>query len=49
MGGSLYDPRIADVAAKDHEGFAFEPARRVEDASASCAGTRGPSVLRGTR
>ena len=30
--GSLYYHRISEVAAKDYEGFVFEPARRVEDA-----------------
>ena len=28
--GSLYYQRLADVAAKDYEGFAFEPAHRAE-------------------
>src|SRR5262245_56635155 len=32
LGGSLYYHRISEVAAKDYEGFVFEPARRVEDA-----------------
>ena len=35
LGGSLYYHRISEVAAKDYEGFVFEPARRVEDAEAS--------------
>jgi cyclohexanone monooxygenase len=34
LGGSLYYQRIADVAAKDYEGFAFEPAHRADDAQA---------------
>ena len=29
LGGSLYYHRIAEVAAKDYEGFVFEPARRA--------------------
>jgi cyclohexanone monooxygenase len=33
--GSLYYHRLSEVAAKDYEGFLFEPARRVEDAEAS--------------
>ena len=28
--GSFYYHRISEVAAKDYEGFVFEPARRVE-------------------
>ncbi len=32
LGGSLYYQRIADVAAKDYEGFAFEQAHRADDA-----------------
>jgi cyclohexanone monooxygenase len=35
LGGSLYYQRIADVAAKDYEGFVLEPAQREEDAEAS--------------
>ncbi len=35
LGGALYYHRISEVAAKDYEGFVFEPARRVEDAEAS--------------
>jgi cation diffusion facilitator CzcD-associated flavoprotein CzcO len=30
--GSIYYQRIADVAAKDYEGFTFEPAHRADDA-----------------
>jgi cyclohexanone monooxygenase len=33
--GSLYYHRISEVAAKDFEGFVFEPARRAEDAEVS--------------
>jgi len=32
LGGSLYYQRIADVAAKDYDGFVFEPAHRADDA-----------------
>jgi cation diffusion facilitator CzcD-associated flavoprotein CzcO len=35
LGGSLYYHRISEVAAKDYEGFVFEPAHRAEDAEAS--------------
>jgi cation diffusion facilitator CzcD-associated flavoprotein CzcO len=35
LAGSIYYERIADVAAKDYEGFAFEPTHRAEDAKAS--------------
>jgi hypothetical protein len=35
LGGSLYYQRISEVAAKDYEGFVFEPAHRAEDAEAS--------------
>ncbi len=35
LGGQLYYQRIADMAAKDYEGFAFEKAQRAEDAEAS--------------
>jgi cation diffusion facilitator CzcD-associated flavoprotein CzcO len=35
LGGSIYYQRIADVAAKDYEGFVFEPAHREDDAKAS--------------
>jgi len=35
MGGSIYYMRIADVAAKDYEGFEFEPAHDADDAQAS--------------
>jgi cation diffusion facilitator CzcD-associated flavoprotein CzcO len=35
LGGSIYYQRIADVAARDYEGFAFEPAHPVDDAQAS--------------
>lgn len=35
LAGSLYYHRISEVAAKDYEGFVFEPARRAEDAGAS--------------
>jgi cyclohexanone monooxygenase len=35
LGGSIYYMRIADVAAKDYEGFEFEPAHPAEDATAS--------------
>jgi cyclohexanone monooxygenase len=35
LGGSIYYQRVADVAAKDYEGFAFEPAHSVDDAQAS--------------
>jgi hypothetical protein len=34
LGGWLYYQRIADVAAKDYEGFAFEPAQRTDDVEA---------------
>jgi cation diffusion facilitator CzcD-associated flavoprotein CzcO len=34
LGGSIYYMRIADVAAKGYEGFAFEPAQREDDAAA---------------
>jgi hypothetical protein len=32
---SIYYMRIADVAAKDHAGFVFEPPRRADDARPS--------------
>jgi cation diffusion facilitator CzcD-associated flavoprotein CzcO len=35
LGGSIYYQRIADVAAKDYAGFAFEPAARAKGAKAS--------------
>ncbi|NRA09982.1 MAG: NAD(P)/FAD-dependent oxidoreductase, partial [Myxococcales bacterium] len=35
LGGSIYYQRIADVAAKDYDGFVFEKAHRAEDAEAS--------------
>jgi cation diffusion facilitator CzcD-associated flavoprotein CzcO len=35
LGGSIYYMRIADVAAKGYDGFAFEPAHRAENAEAS--------------
>jgi cation diffusion facilitator CzcD-associated flavoprotein CzcO len=35
LGGSIYYMRIADVAAKGYDGFAFEPAHRAENAAAS--------------
>jgi cyclohexanone monooxygenase len=35
LGGSIYYQRIADVAAKNYEGFTFEPAHRADDAQAS--------------
>jgi len=35
LGGQIYYMRIADVAAKDYEGFAFEEADRAADAEAS--------------
>jgi cyclohexanone monooxygenase len=35
LGGSIYYQRIADVAAKGYDGFAFEPAQRARDARAS--------------
>ena len=35
LGGSIYYQRLADIAANDYEGFAFEPANRAEDAEAS--------------
>ncbi len=35
LGGALYYQRIADVAAADYQGFAFEPAQRAGDAEAS--------------
>jgi cyclohexanone monooxygenase len=35
LGGSIYYQRIADVAAKDYEGFAFEPVHRADHAQAS--------------
>jgi len=35
LGGSLYYQRLSDVAAKDYEGFVFEPVHGVEDAEAS--------------
>jgi len=35
LGGSLYYQRIADVAAKAYDGFAFEPAQGADDARAS--------------
>jgi cation diffusion facilitator CzcD-associated flavoprotein CzcO len=34
LGGSIYYQRIADVAAKDYEGFVFEPAHRADEAEA---------------
>jgi len=34
LGGSIYYQRLADVAAKDYEGFAFEPAQSEGDAQA---------------
>ncbi|NNL65050.1 MAG: NAD(P)/FAD-dependent oxidoreductase [Myxococcales bacterium] len=35
LGGGIYYQRIAEVAEKGYEGFAFEPARRADDAEAS--------------
>jgi len=35
LGGALYYKRISDVAARDYEGFEFEPEQRAEDAEAS--------------
>ena len=35
LGGGIYYMRIADIASRDYEGFAFEPAHREEDARAS--------------
>ncbi len=35
LGGSIYYQRIADVAARDYEGFAFEPAHGTDDTRAS--------------
>jgi cation diffusion facilitator CzcD-associated flavoprotein CzcO len=35
LGGGIYYMRLADVAAKDYDGFVFEPAHRAEDAEAS--------------
>jgi cation diffusion facilitator CzcD-associated flavoprotein CzcO len=35
IGGSIYYMRIADVAARNYEGFAFEQAHRADDAQAS--------------
>ena len=35
LGGSIYYQRIADIAAKGYEGFAFEPAHRADHAQAS--------------
>ena len=35
LGGSIYYMRIADIAAKDYPGFAFEAAHSAEDAEAS--------------
>ncbi len=35
LGGSIYYQRIADVAAQDYAGFAFEPAHDTEGAQAS--------------
>jgi len=35
LGGSLYYQRMADMAARDYEGFAFEPAQRTDGAEAS--------------
>jgi cation diffusion facilitator CzcD-associated flavoprotein CzcO len=35
LGGSLYYQRLAEVAAKGYEGFAFEQAHRVDDAEPS--------------
>jgi len=35
LGGSIYYMRLADVAARDYEGFAFEPAHDLDDAQAS--------------
>jgi len=35
LAGSIYYERIADVAAKDYEGFVLEPTHRAEDADAS--------------
>jgi cyclohexanone monooxygenase len=35
LGGSIYYQRIADVAARDYEGFTFEPAQRANEAEAS--------------
>ena len=32
LGGSLYYQRIADMAAKDYEGFVFEPAKSAKEA-----------------
>lgn len=35
LGGALYYHRISEIADKDYEGFAFEPAHRVDDGDAS--------------
>ena len=35
LGGSLYYQRIADVAARDYDGFVFEKVQGAEDAEAS--------------
>ena len=35
LGGSLYYHRLAEVAARDYEGFVFEPAHRADDSEAS--------------
>ncbi len=35
LGGSIYYMRIADVAAKDYEGFVFEPAHRSDSKRAT--------------
>jgi len=35
LGGSIYYQRIADVAAKDYQGFVFEPAHRPDEDEAS--------------
>jgi cyclohexanone monooxygenase len=37
LGGALYYHRLSEVAAKDYEGFVFEPARRAGNAEASGA------------
>jgi cyclohexanone monooxygenase len=35
LGGSIYYQRLADVAAKDYDGFTFEPAHPMDDAQES--------------
>ncbi len=39
LGGSIYYQRIADVAARDYEGFVFESARSPGDSEAGPGGT----------